>query len=183
MTTYNAAKHILAYFNLECTDARVKKIESVIQDVIDDIPEKYIVKIKEVEKPVVKTKLIYVPSSEEKCRKIDESTVATILYNIAVFVCNKYGISIEQLKRDSSPFIYKVCPVRTHDGRRLCRRSNYFVQARSEFAKLVRQDYYETISLKMIANYLGYRDHTSIVHLINGMKVENTHLPLLEKLG
>lgn len=81
------------------------------------------------------------------------------LDRIALEVCAEYNITIQQLKVNSPDSCY------FRNGKWRGKRHIPFVQARWCFCKTVLEQYSDTIYM-MLAEYLGYKDHTSIMHLL-----------------
>lgn len=151
MTPQEVIERFRHLFDLgEISEFNKKRMVDILQQYRDSNPRKV---IKVVHKPA---KIVYVDKmvTSEKAPSLDE---------IQRIVCEKYGITPEQLRRNS--------PTEAYFPHK--RRSRIFCDARYEFVKLCQQ-WPSWYTLKSIANYMGYigkHSHASIIHLINRYKL------------
>lgn len=143
----DCAKRILIYLNLEATERRVAKIQGLVADHMERYKPETV-------KVVVREKVVY----QKEYRKIivDAKSPLNVMLSAAEDVCKRYNITLEQLKRDSDEYgEYK-------------RKSYQLVKARQVFVKMVRM--YD-VSFTTIRDFLGYKNHTSVIHLARAGQV------------
>lgn len=100
-----------------------------------------------------------------------DATAATDkdLKRIAQEICEKHSIILEQLRVNSDIAFYPM----DKDGVKK-RRIQELVSARQDFAKSVIQEYPHTTTV-LLASFLGYKDHSSIIHLLRYRKNVKTN--------
>lgn len=112
----------------------------------------------------------YVTSATKKRPTDPLSSIAILedFNNIALEVCVAFDIRPEQLKVNNPKSSYS--PYRPH--------ARFLVTARSVFAKTVLYRRPDT-PYQLISDYIGYKDHTSVMHLLYYSKLDTQ--PLLKK--
>jgi hypothetical protein len=139
-------KHIADYFNKNVTEVDASKIAFFIKQYVDTLPITKVEIVKEIQR-------IYVPAFETKVvTRIPENTEKAEFYmgQLAENICDAHGIKIYELKRGSG----KVRQTRLRK----------YVDARQEFANIACA---AGITKVEIGKFLGYTEHSSVVHLIN----------------
>lgn len=163
MTDTSAAKSVLAYLDIEQTDKRLERIMQIFNQYAErvQVREKVVTKIhRHYEKVYCK---VYIPTINLEYIPKKNLNAWCTMGDIAKFVCEKHGITPEQLKRNSPDSFYGNDY--TGLGRKLAKRSNILVNARQEFVKIARLNHSTMLSYDAIANFLGYNEHSSIIHL------------------
>lgn len=93
-----------------------------------------------------------------------------LIDRIGKAVAEVHGITVEELKVSSSDSAYKK------GGRR----KSEYMTARVDFARLMFNKY--RFSVTQIQEYLGYTNHTSVLHLIHGMKVKRDQFGVASRM-
>jgi hypothetical protein len=143
-------KEIADYFNKVINDVDEKKITFFINRYLNQIPQKTRI-VTQVEKIYI-PQYIPVVKQEDITSKLSASVEDTDRYlsDLAIVVCDTHGIELDELIRG-----------KIRVGKRKIKSEKY-VDARQDFANIAST---AGISKVEIGKFLGYKDHSSIVHL------------------
>jgi hypothetical protein len=146
MTNKDFLRELKSYFpDIDWTDGAESRVLLLVDRYRSTIKHKTVVKQIYVDREVV------LPATSAK----DEDYV-----EIAQEVCENHKITLEQLRANSPKWAYERGEIRTRP----------LVDARCEFVKKVFARFPHTSQVQA-ARWLGYRDHSSIYHLLLKRKV------------
>jgi chromosomal replication initiation ATPase DnaA len=103
--------------------------------------------------PIVILKKVYLESNTSPTYANNQG----MMEQIAKDVCAEHNITIEQLKANSNISCYR-------DGKR---RGIEYVTARRDMCRRVKQSAGKDVTLVQLKDWFGYKDHSSIIHLLN----------------
>ena len=174
MTDTSPARMVLNYLDIEPTERRMSKIMKIFDDY----------KNKDLIKAVSETKAmfeatghyqenhyageIFIPADNSGYIPITGGRASDIINHVAEFVCSMHEISVGQLKANSPDSVYNIDTVLK--SRKLKKQCRPFVNARTDFAKILRAHYNKRITDHMNNNFLGYKHHSSVIHLYKDRK-------------
>lgn len=155
-----------AFFtDIDITPAMEKQIRYRLEGMAGEPPKERVVYVdKVIEREVVKYVKLTPQDFIPDYRKIDVVAKKIPLEEIAKAVCEVHKITIEQLKINSPFGTYKCRHWKKGDGSR----NREYVDARKHFCVEARSIY--PYRLSELAQFLGYRDHTSVIHLLRRRK-------------
>lgn len=155
-----------AFFtDTEITPAMEKQIKYRLDNMgVEPAKERVVYVDRVVEKEVVKYVKLMPQDFIPDYRKIDVIAKKIPLEEVAKTVCEVHKITIEQLKINSPAGAYECRNWKLGDGRR----NREYIDARKHFCVEARSMYPYTLS--ELAQFLGYRDHTSVIHLLRHRK-------------
>lgn len=133
-------RNVSAYFNIVPNETDKRRLQFYLKGYIDSIPPKVIEKIKKV--------YIQVSKAEAKHPVRLKENPTEYMNKLAASICEAYGITIDDLKKKKKWIRNKQPHSR--------------VDARQEFSKIA---YASGVYKSDIADFLGYNNHSSIVHL------------------
>lgn len=161
------------YFSIELTELNKIKLRGFVEEyessVIKSIP-------KHPTLPVVETSLVYKTAWRAVRREKDirkgvaqiaaqvEQSFNTDILSVAKQICKLHKITLDELKLKSPRDSYRLGGAR----------KNVYVDARSDFSKLMFFKY--NVSVTVIAQFMEYSDHSGVLHLLRGKKVNGARV-------
>ena len=139
-------KELFAHFNIDPKEISKNKIKILLSAYVKQIPKEKSVKLVTLTKIKKVKTLVYNP--EIKAINVDWQKVEKLAESVA----KEFGVTIEQMKSKS--------------------RKPEYVDARQKLSILLKEKM--EISYKLIGEYLGGRDYSTIMHLIHGRGIVPT---------
>jgi hypothetical protein len=146
MTKKDFLRELKSYFpDIDWTDGAESRINLLLDRYNANIKERIVVKHVYIDREVVVEGTF---AREDDCNRIAKD------------ICERHGITIEQLKVNSPKWAYV-------DG---ASGAKELVDARYDFVKQIFKRYPHS-SQSQLARWIGYKDHSSIHHLLKRRKV------------